>query len=51
MYENIWVSRKKHCGGSLGERRNGMGSHFYIKNKNEILVGFNGVEFLAKRVK
>ncbi len=39
------------CGGSFGERRNGMGSHFYIKNQNEILVGFNGVDFLTRRVK
>ena len=39
------------CGGPYGERKYGMASSFYIKNNNEIVVGYNGVEFLAKRVK
>ncbi|UJF21192.1 hypothetical protein [Shewanella sp. OMA3-2] len=40
-----------YCGGLFGERLTDMASHFYIKNQNEILISFDGVNFLAKRIK
>ena len=39
------------CVGQQGKHKYRMGYHFYIKSQDEILLGVDGVEFLAKRVK